>query len=101
MRKSKKEIIQMDVLQFTNFIKGLGLSNKKQDKIINEYISLKRQEEINKKIRKSVTLDQYCNQIITMIKQNPDLSNQVYADYIKFSIEKILNSKDLEIEVKK
>lgn len=91
----------MDILQFTNFIKSLGLSNKKQDKIINEFISLKRQEEINKKIRKSTTLDQYCNQIITMIKQNPDLSNRVYTDYIKFSIEKILNSKDLEIEVKK
>lgn len=91
----------MDTLQFTNFIKSLGLSSKKQDKIIQEYISLKRQEEINKKIRSSTTLDQYCNQIITMIKQNPDLSNQVYADYIKFSIEKILNSKDLEIEVKK
>lgn len=91
----------MDVLVFTNYIKSLGLSLSNQSKIIDKYIEIQRNNEINKKIIKSVTLDQYANQIITMFNNNSNLSSSVFANYIKFAIEKIINSPDLITEIVK
>lgn len=91
----------MDVLAFTNYIKSLGLSLSNQSKIIDKYIEIQRNNEINKKIIKSVTLDQYANQIITMFNNNSNLSSSVFANYIKFAIEKIINSPDLITEIVK
>lgn len=91
----------MDVLAFTNYIKSLGLSLSNQSKIIDKYIEIQRNNEINKKIIKSVTLDQYVNQIITMFNNNSNLSSSVFANYIKFAIEKIINSPDLITEIVK
>lgn len=82
----------MDVLVFTNYIKSLKLPLATQASIIEKYIEIQRNIEINKKISNSVNLNMYINQIITMFKSNSDLPTSTYTKYIKFVIEQIINS---------
>lgn len=83
----------MDTLQFTNFIRNSGISLAKQKLIINKYIELQRNSEINKKFT-TTTTEQYCKQIISMIKNNPNLPNDTYISYIKFVMEKVFEAEN-------
>lgn len=91
----------MDILVFTNYIKSLRLPLATQTNIIEKYIEVQRNADVNKRISNSTNLNMYINQIITMFKTNPDLPTSTYTKYIKFVIEQIARSSGLLEELTK
>ena len=84
------------ILQFTNYLKNVGIPDSKLDKITNWFIQYQRDMQVQQQSgseneTSSDLIEQYCEQIVVMFKNYPELTIDTYKNYLKLVFEKLLN----------
>lgn len=76
------------VNNFAIYAKKVGCTQKQRDLLTSFFISCIREDELSKKVS-DMDYESYCDQIIQMISENPDLSRKTFIDYITLVFSKI------------
>lgn len=82
----------LEISQFSSYLKTIGVSQNKIDKIMDYLVNWERNLLFN--LNNSIKLDEnlinaYTNQIVNMFKEHPDIDENIYKNYIKFILEKL------------
>ena len=85
------------VLQFATFLKSIGMQLSKQDRVLNWFIQYQRDTQVQSQITSSTDLEnleeEYCEQIIAMFKNYPDLTVETCKNYLKLVFSKLLEKR--------
>lgn len=83
----------LEIQQFSAYLRRIGISEAKIAKIVDFLVNWERNllYNLNNNIKLDEnTINTYITQIIQMFKEHPDMDENVYRNYIKFILEKLI-----------